>query len=1012
MKKYWKSVEELQNKNTEAQPEFSIEGLTEKEVKQRFKSNRRDFLKLLGFSAAYAAAATSCEQPVRKAIPFLHKPEEVVPGVANHYATTFFDGHDYASLVIKVRDGRPIKVEGNEESSITQGGTSARLQASVLNLYDGSRLKSPVKNGQEISWEQADKEIKKQLEDIAAQNGKIAVVASTVISPSTKQILAAFQEKYPGTEIVYVDDISYSAMLEANKKTFGVEALPSYHFDKAEVIAAFNADFLGNWISPVEYAADYAKGRDLTGGKKKMSKHYQIESYMSLTGSNADVRIPVKPSEEKAVLTDLYNKIASRKGAPTISGGHSRVDISKLADDLLKHPSKSLVVSGTNNIHIQSLVNAINALLGNLGTTIDFERKTLTRQGNDAKFKALMGEMKDGKIAGLILFNINPLYFCPHAEKMASYLAKPGLTVAITTTLDETAKQMQYALPMHHYLEAWGDAEPVTRHFSLAQPTINPLWNTRQAEENFMAWADISGSYHDFIQKYWKENIFPLQTEYSDFTAFWNSTLQKGVLELPVEPSGQPGLNLDFLNDGALSKTDESAGTEVILYEKVGLGSGIYANNPWLQELPDPISKAVWDNYVAVSPAFAKENGWEQEDVLSVNGLFELPVLIQPGQPHGTVSIALGYGRTDAGKIGNGIGQNAFLLVEHEGDLRKYSGEVKLEKTGKTYPLATTQTHHSMEGREIVKETTFAEYVMNTKSGNESHFLFKEKFLEDKVEDRHGITLYKKRDFPGAHWGLAVDFNKCTGCNACVVGCQAENNIAVIGKEEVKNRRIMHWLRIDRYYSTETGEVGSEIVSENPQVVHQPVMCQHCDNAPCENVCPVAATPHSVEGLNSMAYNRCIGTRYCMNNCPYHVRRFNWYQYVENDKFDYTFNDDYTRMVLNPDVVVRERGVVEKCTFCVQRIQEGKLKAKNEGRELRDGEIQPACVQACPTNALVFGDTNREDSRVVQMYKEDRAYGLLEELHTLPSVMYLTKVRNNEGGQHGQKHGHGEHEHA
>ena len=1013
MKKYWKSLEELEainkNEKMEVQPEFSIEGLTQDEIKNRFKSNRRDFLKLLGFTAAYGAAAASCQQPVRKAIPFLHKPAEVTPGVANHYATSFFDGNDYASLVIKVRDGRPIKVEGNELSSITQGGTSARIQASVLGLYDTARLQHPLKEGNEISWDKADREITKELEAIAARDGKIMIITHTVISPSAKQVLADFVAKYPSTEIVYVDTISYTAMLEANKNTFGIETIPAYHFDKAEVIVGFNADFLGNWLSPIEYAADYAKGRDLTGGKKKMSKHYQFESRMSLTGSNADVRFPIKPSEEKAILLNLYNAIASKSNMQTLSAPQSPVDISKVAEDLLNHNSKSLVVSGTNDVYIQSLVNGLNYLLANLGSTLEFERRTLTKQGNDRKFKAAITQIKDGKVDAAILWDINPGYHCPHAEKMIGFLKKTKLTVAITSKNDETAKHLKYALPMNHYLESWGDAEAVTRKYSLAQPTINPLWNTRQAEENFMKWAGIEGNYRDYVKKYWEANMFPLQTEYTSFSSFWNHSLQKGVFEPEAENFECPLFNFDYVNQNAaaFSKIEAPEGIELVLYQKIGLGTGEYANNPWLQELPDPISKAVWDNYIAVSPNFAKEMGWEQEDVLQVGDKFELPVLIQPGQPKGTVSIALGYGRTDAGKIGNGIGKNAFLLIEHKNGMRQYAGQsIALSKTSKTYPLATTQTHHSMEGREIVKETTLAEYVMDTKSGNESHFLFKEKYLTGNVEDRLGITLYKKRDFPGAHWGLAVDFNKCTGCNACVVACQAENNVAVIGKEEVKNRRIMHWLRIDRYYSTEDGTLGSELVSENPEVVHQPVMCQHGDNAPCENVCPVAATPHSKEGLNSMAYNRCIGTRYCMNNCPYHVRRFNWYQYAENDKFDYNFNDEYSRMVLNPDVVVRERGVVEKCSLCVQRIQEGKLRAKSEGRELRDGEIQPACAQACPTNAITFGDTNNESSKVFKLFEDDRSYGLLEELHVLPSVMYMTKVRNKDAEA---SHGHDEH---
>ena len=995
MKKYWKSLEELKDINEgtnlkkEPEPEFSIEGLSENEVKTKMKSGRRDFLKMLGFSVGYATLASSCEQPVRKAIPYLSKPEEITPGVANHYASTFFDGHDYCSILVKVRDGRPIKIEGNELSSVTSGGTNARVQASVLNLYDSARLKNPLKKGEETDWETVDKEITAKLNEIAAKNGKIVILTSSVISPSTKKVFEDFKAKYPSTEVVAYDAVSYAAMRMANYKTFNKVAIPSYNFDKAEVIVGFNADFLGTWLSPIEFAGQYAETRDLTNGKKTMSKHYQFESTMSLTGSNADVRVAIKPSEEGVVLLNLYNKIASKSDMPAFDVEKSPVNIDKVAEDLLSHQGKGLVVSGTNDVYIQAIVNAINFLLDNPGGTFNFETTLQTKQGCDQVAEELIDQMNNGDVAGMFLYNVNPAYDYFDKEKFINGLKKTGLIVSFSETNDETAKLANWVCPDHHFLESWNDAEPYSGKYSLSQPAIHNIFNTRQAQESLLKWAGIETDFHSYIQKYWEENLFGLQDEYLTFTDFWNHTLQKGVFEIAPEPLECPLYNFDFLNE-AVNKLREntlSGELELVVYEKIGTGTGKYANNPWLQELPDPISKVVWDNYLAVSPTYAKENGLEQEDIVKINGTIELPVVIQPGQPYGTASIAIGYGRTDAGKVGTGVGINVFGLGMFKNGSKQYNAaSITVEKTGKTYPIASTQTYHTMEGRPIVRETVLKEWENEPKSGNELHEINVEK----------ATTLYKKPHYKGFHWGLGVDLNKCTGCSACVIACQAENNVAVIGKEEVKRKRIMHWMRIDRYYSTVNEGRGAEIEPENPEVVHQPVMCQHCDNAPCENVCPVAATPHSKEGLNQMAYNRCIGTRYCMNNCPYRVRRFNWYQYVDNDKFDYNFNDELSKMVLNPDVVVRERGVAEKCSMCVQRIQEKKLEAKKESRVPYDGEIKPACVQACPSKALVFGDMNDKSSKISKVVENPRTYNLLEELHTLASVSYLTKVRNKD----------------
>ncbi len=1014
MKKYWRSLEELKlvqkGEMPEPTEEFSTEGLTADEIKNKYKANRRDFLKLLGFSTAYAVAATSCQQPVRKAIPYLVRPENVTPGVANYYSTVLNDGYTFGSLLLKVRDGRPIKVEPND--LVDYPGTNAIMQASILDLYDTARLQHPKKNGNKISWSKAVQEIKSALDQMAANNEKVYFVSSTVHSPSYQKLLEEFKTKYPNVEIVYADPVDYTAIKQAHQNLFGKFLIPSYRFDKAKVIVGFNADFLGTWLSPVEFSAQYAKGRDLTKGNKEMNKHYQVESLMSLTGTNADERIIIKPAEELKFVAKLYNEIAKATGNETLQTPECKKDVSKIAKDLLKHKGESLVVSGTNDVSIQTLIAGINQMLGNYEKTLDTDNQFLLYQGNDTKVKKAFESLKNGEAKGIIFHNINPFYEYPLDKKTQEAVKNSKLSVAFTDREDETAQNVTYVLANSHYLESWGDARPYANTYMLQQPVINKLWDTKQPQEVLMQLLGVEGDYQSYVQKYWEENLYPNAVGYVDFNDFWVKSLQNGIFKSNIvekaeaakgeeknkqDENQEQSSPLQFIlsNQSELLKFTKPEGEELVVYQKVHMQAGKYANNPWLQELPDPVTKVVWDNYVSVSPAYAKEKGLKQEDVVKVQAgsvAIELPVVIQPGQDDDTVAIAMGYGRKGAGPIGDGIGKPVTGFIQFNQDFRSYTRiPVTVEKTGSTYPIASTQTHHTMEGRSIVRETTLEDWKKDPTHGNEKHQYYLKK-IQPVTLYKHG---YNPEDYPGHHWGMSIDLNKCTGCSACIIACQVENNIAIVGKEEVKKKRIMHWLRIDRYYSQEENELHSPM-KENPEVVHQPVMCQHCDQAPCENVCPVAATPHTNEGLNAMAYNRCIGTRYCMNNCPYKVRRFNWYNFTEGGEYNYLFNDDVKRMVLNPDVVVRQRGVVEKCTMCVQRIQEGKLRAKSEGRKLQDGEIKLACEQACPTGAITFGDMNDPESRVIKLFDDPRAYGLLEELHTLPSVVYLTKVRNKD----------------
>ncbi len=977
MKNYWRSLEEKYNpeefKKSEARVEVDLKRALQK---KEAPSSRRDFLKTFGFTIGAAAVVASCKKPIDKAIPYLVKPEEVTPGIANYYASTYFDANEYCSIVVKTRDGRPIKIEGNELSSISQRGTSARVQAAVLNLYDDARFKGPFANNEVVSWETSDSEIIGSLKKFKEENKNVAFITSTVISPTTKKAISQFLEFYPNVQWIQYDAISASGMLKANELSFGKAFIPDYQFDKAKIVVSFGADFLGTWLSPVEFTKKYTSARKLDDGQTEMLKHFHFEAGMSVTGSNADVRFPIRPSEEGVILAGLYNGLLKAKGQNTVNAPACPIDISSLISELLEKEGQSIIISGNNDTNIQLLVNAINNLLGNYEKTISTSIHLKTRQGIDEKFESFIDELKNNSVSGLVCWGTNPVYDHPDGKVLKEKIASLELSVSLADRPDETTAICKYICPEPHFLENWADTEPKTGFFSLQQPTIQKLFDSRQVEETLLAWTGQKIEPLEYLKNYWEENIFLLQSDYSDFRLFWNDSLQKGVFETKNRNTQISTLYTNGIPEAITTIKPPATGWEVQFYESIAIGNGKFANNPWLQELPDPVAKISWDNFAAVPVKWAEENGVQNESVITINGV-EMPVFVQPGQKSNTISIALGYGREIAGKVGGGVGTNMFQLATIQNGAKTFLlTDAEIQVTEKMFELALSQTHHSMEGRPIVRETTFDEWKIDQASGNELH---------EEFEDHH-VTLYEEKEFPGHHWGMAVDLNSCIGCGNCAIACQAENNIQVVGKEQVRNRRIMHWIRIDRYFTEN---------AENPGVSYQPIMCQHCDNAPCENVCPVAATPHSEEGLNQMAYNRCVGTRYCINNCPYRVRRFNWFKYVQNPEFDYNSNSDLGRMVLNPDVTVRSRGVVEKCSFCVQRIQEKKQEAKLDGRPVADGEVQPACVQSCPGNSLVFGDLNDPESKLSKLFKDKRNYHLLEELHTLPSVGYLTKVRNN-----------------
>jgi molybdopterin-containing oxidoreductase family iron-sulfur binding subunit len=1035
-KKYWKGIEELQetpeflkHQQNEFVEELPVDELLGNEKLSDSSTNRRDFLKFLGFSVT-AASLAACETPVRKAIPYLNKPEEITPGVANYYASSYYDGHDYASVIVKTREGRPIKVDGNDLCPITRGGSHARIQASVLSLYDSARIAGPKKGSADIKWEDADKEITSKLNTIAASGKSVKILSSTIISPSLLAAIEELKVKYAGTELVSYDSVSYSALRTANLSSFGKSVIPTYQFDKADYIVGIGCDFLANWLSPIEHSRQYASSRKVNKDKKTMSRHIQIESSLSVTGSNADSRIAVKPSQLGTAAVHLLNKLTGGSlSAKSLDGKDAK--ISAIAKELNTCKGRALVVCGVNDPEVQKVVNAINIHLGAYGSTINLDVVDNKHQGSDQAIANLLSEMKSGNVGAVLIHGVNPVYNHPQGEEFKAALSKTELSISFADRVDETSSACNYILPDHHYLESWGDSNPRSGMYSLSQPTIQPLFKTRQVLESILIWAGNTKNAYDYIASVWESKMYPNATGFISFSDFWTKSLHDGCFASAtlntstdsIEPAVVSSPDLSSSAASIQNEISKASGIELLVYQKTGMGDGSQANNPWLQELPDPISKVTWDNYVMMNLDDMNEKGFNvilgQEqlsdtvEVKSGNYSVTLPVIAQPGIPKGVVAIALGYGRTSAGKTANGIGANAspFLKLIN-GHLRYEIAGVTISESKGKYQIAATQTHQTMMGRNIVKETTLDEYKKDPKAGNPDILLATNLNLgKDGKASPKELNLWDSFENPNHFWNLSIDLNSCIGCGACVISCNAENNVPVVGKDEVRRSREMHWMRIDRYYSSDMTESRAEEEgvgaidkflkmeipsSEDVEVVFQPVMCQHCNHAPCETVCPVLATTHSLEGLNQMTYNRCIGTRYCANNCPYKVRRFNWFRYNENVEFDFNMYEDLGKMVLNPDVTVRSRGVMEKCSMCVQRIQEGKLKSKKSGERPKDGSIKTACQQACPTNAINFGDYNDSSSAVQKDWNNERKYQLLEEIGVQPSVFYLTKVRNKE----------------
>jgi molybdopterin-containing oxidoreductase family iron-sulfur binding subunit len=954
-----------------------------------FETTRRDVLSLMGFSLG-AIGLSGCRAPVQHAVPLPAASTEMVPGVPNLYATTCGGCAASCSLVVKQRDGRPIKIEGNEASPLTGGGTCAAGQAGALSLYDDARLRGPVWLGNATSWPEIDRHIRTMLNAGNGDPRPVVLLSQTITSPTALALLDDFRATFPSFRHVVYDPTSLSALREANRIGFGATVVPHFRFDKARVVVALEADFLGTWLSPVEFARQYARRR--TADADRLF-HVQCESGMSVTGSNADLRLAVAPSELGTFAVALLAAVARRLGDPGLTeltnigaGGLEKTaphaaEIDRIAEALVRHRGASLVVTGSDDVATQLVVGKLNALLGNVGATVDLERPSMQRQGDDGAMTALIDDMARGAVRALMLWGANPVYDHPDGAAFAKALAKVPLTISFADRRDETSAHVHALCPDHHFLESWGDAEPVRGHFSLRQPLIAPLHETRAATESLLAWVDRPTDHRSYVRSFWQRELYPLAGTVGSFDDFWEATLERGVIDLPRTPLAAHAFKGDWQAAvrEVIARTEANRGAadrgyELALHETVGARDGRHANNPWLLELPDPITRLTWGNVACMAPATAAALGVGNGDVVTLTtetGKLELPAFLQPGQERRTISVAIGYGRWAAGKAGDGVGGNVYPLARVEKGVRRHSARVNVAKAGRRARLAPAQTHFSMEGREIVQTMTLG--------GGGEH---------EHVNEHEKLPNLWRERLHGAHaWGMSIDLDACTGCSACVVACQAENNVPVVGAEQVRKTRIMHWLRIDRYFEGE----GEEATS-----VHQPMMCQHCQHAPCETVCPVLATTTSSEGINQQVYNRCIGTRYCANNCPYKVRRFNWHNFTASDDFPYNMQSPLGRLVLNPDVTVRSRGVMEKCNLCVQRVQLGKNQALLQRRPMADGDVATACQQACPTGAIVFGDLADADSRVSKLLAGRRAYRVLDELGTQPNVGYLKKITAKE----------------
>ncbi len=963
-KRYWRSLNELAE--TAEFREWLHREFPEGAAEMLESSSRRTLLKLMAASFGLAGL-TACRRPVENILPAAKAVEDYIPGNPLYYATAFTLGGVATGLLVEAHDGRPTKIEGNPKHPASLGACSAYAQASILDLYDPDRSRSVLHNGRRSDWSQFEAFATAHFHPSKLGRGEgVWILSELTSSPSLAAVRGGFLNRFPAAQWVEYEPVSPQNVYEGARLAFGQPLEAHYAFERADVILSLDSDFLGVEAPSPATIRGFSRRRALESERDSLNRLYVAESPFSITGAMADHRLRVRSSDVQQLALALARELGvwgELNVLNTAAAPHQRW-IAAVARDLKAHEGRSIVIAGPSQPPaVHALVHLLNEALGNHGKTIQFTRPAVERAG--ASINELAGAMSAGRVNTLVILGGNPVYNAPADWEFGDNLKRVAVSIHLGPEAGETAMASTWHVPQAHYLESWNDARAADGLVTVQQPLIAPLYDGKTPAEVLA----LLGGYkdrraYDIVRNFWTSQWPAAEAERR-----WRRALHEGSIPGTEFAAVSTAVRRAEVLAAAKAAPAAAEGFEVVFRPSACVYDGRYANNGWLQELPHPMTKLTWDNAALISPASATELGVVSGDVISLERAgrsIDIPVWVMPGQADGSILLELGYGRSVVGRVGRGAGHNVYPLRTSEA--MGFAAGVRVARSGRKYQLVSAQDHHAMEGRPLVRETTLEQYRQHPD------------FARNAVHHQPLESLYENPELTGDYqWGMAIDLNRCIGCNACVVACQAENNIPIVGKREVARGREMHWIRLDRYFT------GAE---DNPQAVVQPVACQHCEQAPCENVCPVAATVHSHEGLNQMIYNRCVGTRYCSNNCPYKVRRFNfldWHGRIEDPK----------GMVFNPDVTVRMRGVMEKCTYCVQRIQEKKIQAKAEGRRsVRDGEILTACQQTCPAEAIVFGNLNDPDSRVSRLKRLNRDYAMLSELNVKPRTSYLAKVRN------------------